>query len=175
MRRGPNKIIMILLICMAGLMVYQLYSAIKPVSHQQDPAMMLHQVSVFQLELLNSFLAEASVARSADDLNSLKQAVYSAQYTHEKLILAVGEQKLSKLSSVSDLMQYILRLQIGGDRPLDEQEIIVFQEVHESFKQLYNTYKTLFSAKGEIITSQKQKLEELDLMVSDNFKNKGLE
>ena len=74
---------------------------------------LLYQVSAFQFELLGNALQEAVDASTTDGLNMLRQSLYTANYTHEHLVLAVGTKRLTPLDSLTDLMQYILRLQIG--------------------------------------------------------------
>ncbi len=175
MRIRTSRVLTLVIVFMIVFTIFQLYSALTPAKDPTDATILLHQVSLFQLELVHSFLSEASRAATASDLDALKQAVYSAQFSHERLMSAVDEQDMPAMQSISDLMQYILRLQIGGDRPLGSEESEVFAKVQEPFGKLYEEYKIMLSSKGEIIASQKTAIEKWDTEIQAIFKNSGFE
>jgi hypothetical protein len=172
-RRRPGKWPMIILIILIGWPIYVLYDMSHSGGEQHDAARLLYQVSLFQIELLNSCLKDAAKAADTSGLEPLKQAVYSANFTHERFVLAMGPEKLNALDSLDTLMQYILRLQIGGSRPLHENEKEVFAQVSAKFKEVQGAYKMLLSSNNKIISSQNTKLSELNADLQ-SFLNKKL-
>ncbi|UUZ84384.1 hypothetical protein LJK88_12185 [Paenibacillus sp. P26] len=136
---------------------------------------LLYQVSLFQMELLGSYLQTGNKSQNTDALNALRQAVYSAQYTHEHLVMAYGESKLAKLESLPSLMQYILRLQVGGARRLKPEEAAVLGDVNRQFADLYDAYGKLLSSGGDIVESQNIRLEKADKSITDLLKKKLLQ
>ncbi|NEW04471.1 hypothetical protein GK047_00340 [Paenibacillus sp. SYP-B3998] len=134
-------------------------------SHKEDhdATHLLFQVSLFQMELLNSYLEEARKMKDTAELNAIKQALYSAAYTHERLVLAVGgNEHLNSMSSLTQLMQYIQRLQIGGERQLKPDEIQTLQETANQYKDMYQLYEKIMASSGGVISSQNVKLTELN-------------
>ncbi len=163
MRRGPGSWLLILIVCfMIGWPIYQITVLLQSNKHAGDATKLLYQVSAFQMELLNSFLSEAEKSSGTDQLNSLKEAVYSADFTHQRLVLAVGDNKLTPLKSLNELLQYIMRLQIGGNRTLQPGEIKVFQDSVKQFEQMYQIYNDLFSDGGRVYSLQNDKLKKFD-------------
>src|SRR4051794_13206781 len=102
---------------------YQLYDTFHSRAGKQDVVYLLYQVSLFQMELLNSVIGDGTNYRDTNQLNVLKQAAYAANYSHEHLVIAVEPDSLAELQSIPQLMQYILRLQIGGNRLLKPDEV----------------------------------------------------
>jgi hypothetical protein len=174
MARGKsgNLAVFILLVIMAGWSLYQFYGLIHPKSEKQDAARLLYQVSLFQMELLGSFLNEAGHASQTSDLDSLNQSVYSANYTHQRLVLAMGESKLAPLQSIGQLMQFIMRLRIGGERPLKTDEVETIREVSVKFKEFYAVYEQLMSSGSGIVDSNNEKLIKLDAEISAYIQGK---
>lgn len=165
--RAGKGILVFIIVLLVGWPMYQIYDIMKPDSESVDPEKLLFQVSLFQVELLNSFLQEASTARTTDQLNALKQAAYSVDYTHERFVLLVGDHVLTPLYSVNELMQFIMRLQIGGNRLLKADELEMIRKSGEQFRQLYEAYESLLSSGGSIINSQSEKISELDQAIYD--------
>ena len=173
MRRRSVGFMTLIVIGLAVFTLFQLIGINKPDSQKHDAVKLLHQVSVFQLELVNKQLHEALNAATTDELNMLKQTVYTAHYTHERLSMAVGQKELPPLQSVSDLLEYIMRLQIGGNRQLSDKELSVFHEVRDSFAELHGIYEALLSSKGEVITSQNRLLQRTEQAIGHIFEQKG--
>ncbi|WP_248927437.1 S-adenosylmethionine decarboxylase [Paenibacillus hamazuiensis] len=140
---------------------------------KQDATKLLYQVSLFQMELLGGFLNDAAGAQNTSALNEMKQVLYSAQYAHEHLVLAVGEKELSALPSLNQLLQYVTRLQIGGQRPLKSEEVQTLQEVHKQFAELYDAYSKLMSSGDEIIGSQNKRLEKADKAIGEAIRKRS--
>lgn len=144
-------------------MVNQLIQVMFPGEATQDAEKMLYQVSLFQLELLNNALHEASIsAWSTEQLNTLKQAAYAANYTHERYRQAIGPSKLTSLESLKELIQFVLRLQIGGYRELKELDREAIREVSEAYRELYESYAHLLSRNGSMNSSQNNELSRID-------------
>ncbi len=123
---------------------------------------MLYQVAYFQMELLGSHLAESARARDTDQLNALRQAVYSASYTHEHLVKVYGKERLARLESLSGLLQYLLRLQVGGTRPLKAEEQAMLAEASKRYAGLFEAYGKLMNDGGRVIGSQNSALKAAD-------------
>src|SRR4051812_25932155 len=100
-----------------GVMLFLILWPISQLAHMlghheedHDATHLLFQVSLFQMEILKSNLDTAAQSKSTNELDTLKQALYSAAYTHERLVLAAGgDGKLTALSFISQLSQYVQR------------------------------------------------------------------
>ena len=165
----------LVLIFVTGVSIYQIYDLKQSHSVSNDATRLLYQVSLFQMELLYSHLNEAGRWQTTSQLNALKQAVYSASYTHERLMLALGKSDLSVLDSLTQLMQYIMRLQIGGERELTPEEQKTFQDMKERFKGLYEDYGKLLAPDETLIPSQYEKLLRLDAELAKLLRKKQLQ
>ena len=78
------------------------------------------------------------------------------------LVLAAGgSEYLTSLDSMTQLMQYLKRLQVGGERALKPDEIQVLKEVWLQYKSLYDLYEKIMASNGDIVSSQNTKLAEL--------------
>jgi hypothetical protein len=156
--------------------VYQVINMLGSHKEDHNATHLLYQVSLFQFELLNSYLGEAGKIKDTAELNVIKQALYSAGYTHERLVLAVGGNKyLTSLNSHTQLMQYIQRLQIGGERQLRSEEIQILQESANQYKTIYQVYEKIMASNGDILSSQNAKLTELDSALTTLIRKKMLQ
>ncbi|NOV04049.1 hypothetical protein GC097_29160 [Paenibacillus sp. LMG 31457] len=156
--------------------VYQLSQMLGHHKEEHDATHLLFQVSVFQMELLKSNLEEAAQSKTTDELDGSKQALYSAGYTHERLVLAAGgADYLTPLSSMTQLTQYVQRLQIGGERALKPEELQTLKEAGLQYKSMYEVYEKIMASNGDIITSQNTKLAELDRNLTAFLRKKLLQ
>jgi molybdopterin converting factor small subunit len=88
----------------------------------------------------------------------------------------VGADKLTALQSMSRMMDYIARLQIGGNRPMTPEEKTTFQDAGKLYKQLYEAYNRLMADNAiNIVSAQNAKLKKLDHALSDFFGKKLLQ
>lgn len=159
-----------------GWPLVQWVSAVNDRSDPYEPVYLLYQVSMFQLELLHNQLEQAAGAVRSEGLDLLRMSAYSVHYTHERLRLAASPKgELAPLVSVEEMLQYILRLQVGGSRELNDGETAVFAEASERFRALYEAYRTLIGAKGKVIASQNRELERRDRELYELFHQKLLE
>ncbi|MDR6554016.1 hypothetical protein [Paenibacillus qinlingensis] len=141
-----------------------------------DATHLLFQVSLFQIEIVKSSLEEASLSKSTKELDPVKQALYSAEYTHERLILAAGgSEELGSLNVMTQLSQYIQRLQLGGVRALKPDETLTLKEIHKQFSDLYEIYEKMMASNGDIISSQNEELTKLDREMTAFLRKKGLQ
>lgn len=151
MRKGPRALLWTVVAAMALITLIQWIAASG--GREQAPAdarRMLYETSLFQVELLAGHAAEAARASSTGDLDGLKQAAYSVQFTHERLAMAVGA-GMPALDGVPALLDWIVRLQIGGERRLKSEEAERLAAAAPSIAELYDAYTELFGAgKGEI-------------------------
>lgn len=141
---------------------YQLYGLLAGHRSSNNAVYLLFQVSQFQTELLNSYLQEAPRLNNTDQLNALKQAAYSVNYSHERLVMAMDEGDVARLNSVTRLMRYILRLQIGGQRPLKAEEKETLAALSAKFKDVYEAYGKLITPAGKAVSAQNDKLNKAD-------------
>ncbi|UJF32025.1 hypothetical protein [Paenibacillus hexagrammi] len=172
----PKALFYVLVLFLIGWPLYQIFHTFGEPKEEHNAEHLLYQVSLFQIELLNSYLGQAGSLKDTSELDACKQALYSAGYTHERLVLAAGgSEKLDSLESIPQLMQYIQRLQIGGERKLKTEEIATLQETAEKFKRIYEVYEKLMSSDGQIITSQNEELTKADQDLSETIRKKLLE
>lgn len=173
--RMRGSIVWIALAIAAGALFYQLYGLVHANTGGRDATRLLYQVSLFQMELLNSSLNAAGSAQNTDQLDLVKQTVYAANYAHERLVLALGEERLNDLSSLTQLMQYILRLQVGGQRALKPDEQQTLQDAGKLCSQMYEAYGKLLTSSDAVVSSQSAKLAKLDGEMSSLLKKKLLQ
>jgi hypothetical protein len=127
-----------------------------------DAVRLLYQVSELHMELLASQLQTAGAAKSAAELEPLKQALYTATFTHDRFVQAVGESNLPQLRSLTELSQLMLRLQLGGTRAIKPQEAKLLQEAAAAFARMVDSYSKLLSSGDSIVSSQSRSLREAD-------------
>jgi hypothetical protein len=145
-------------------------------SDHQSGSQLLYQVALFQFELLNNALLESISYKNTEQFNALKQAAYSVEYTHERFLISLGATKGTDLNSMTRMMDYILRLQIGGNRLLKPDESEVFQSASKLFIQLFEDYAKLMSSQNnDLISSQNTKVHKIDQAIVDIFSQKLLE
>lgn len=160
-------------ICLIVLLIWpaqQLIHFFHGREHKGNATYLLYQVSSFQLELLNSYINDASTLTDTDKLDMLKQADYTMGYTYERLQLAVGRKQLTPINSFAKLSQYLMRLQIGGNRTLTSEEKQEFQQVAASFSKLYTDYGHLITDKGRVVRSENHNIQELDQKITASLK-----
>jgi hypothetical protein len=177
---GKIKLSKLLTIVVSLLLIvwplYQIYKEFNAHSEQKNGVHLLYQVTLFQMELLNSALADSAAWTETQQLNILKQAAYSVNYTHERFTVLIGIDKLAALQSVSRMMDYIGRLQIGGNRLIEPEEKQSFQDAGKLYKQLYEAYNHLMASNAvDIATAQNAKIKKLDRTLSDFFSKKLLQ
>ncbi|WP_028547658.1 hypothetical protein [Paenibacillus sp. UNC451MF] len=175
MKRKRKWVMYVILAFLIVWPVYQIIGMVSEHSEKQDAGKLLYQVSLFQMELLSSYLHDTDKVKDTESLNPLRQAVYTANFTHQHLVLAFGENSLTPLESLSQLMQFVIRLQIGGQRPIKSDEVQALLEVRKQFDDLYDAYGKLLSSRGDIIASQNQRLQKDDKAMTDLLRKKLLQ
>jgi hypothetical protein len=158
-----------------GWPAYQVYDWMKGRTHHHGAEVLLYQVGAFQVELLGSLLNDSAQSTAAEKLDALKQAAYTASYTHERMTAAFGPDRLTDIACFSQLLQYIMRLQIGGPREIRPDEAETLKEAALSFKELQETYRGLLASDGTVIASQNERLKEADKTVTELLRKKQLE
>jgi hypothetical protein len=153
-----------------GATLLQLSGGKKGEQGHENAAHLLYQVSQFQMELLANAVSEAEKAKDTGQLDALKQAAYSANFTHERLVMAEGEQ-LSELASMQQVLQYIVRLQIAGKRALKPEEAETLQAVGKLYQTMSEDYAKLMSSGGGVISSQNDKLKKTDKMIVEQLRD----
>ncbi|KIL40327.1 hypothetical protein SD70_14515 [Gordoniibacillus kamchatkensis] len=143
--------------------VSQTVGMLRSGGHSDESAVrLLYQVSELHIELLGSQLKQAAGAKTAAELEPLKQALYTAAFTHDKLVKAVGEQNLTPLHSLTELSQLMLRLQLGGTRAVKPDEAALLQETAGLFAELEESYGKLLSSGDAVVASQNRAIAETD-------------
>lgn len=156
--------------------IYQLVQMLGDHKEEHDATHLLYQVSLFQMELLKSYLEEAATIKNTAELDAVEQALYSAGYTHERLMLAAGgSEYLTPLASMTQFTQYLQRLQIGGERTVKADEGQTLKEVAMQYKSLYEVYEKIMASNGDIVSSQNTKLAELDRNLTSFLRKKMLQ
>ncbi|TNJ66477.1 hypothetical protein FE784_09405 [Paenibacillus hemerocallicola] len=174
-RAGWRKFgIWIVLLLLIVWPIYRIFGYMSQHSESYDASLLLYQVAQFQIELLNSSMAEAAKAKDTKELDSLRVSAYSANYTHERLVLAVGGNELTPLHSIEALVQYVLRLQIAGERVLKPEEKETLAKAAQTFKDIYEGYGKLLTSSGKPVSSQNDKLAKLDGELAESLKKRLL-
>lgn len=161
MRRGQKAIVWIVVGAMAAITLFQWIGLFRGKEEPADAKRMLYEVTRFQVELLGGFVAEAAGARATSELNGLKQAAYSVEYAHSRFVRAWGSE-MPELRSASVLMEYIVRLQIGGDRALKPDESELFRSVASAYGELESAYEALLTSDGRLIGTEADRLRGAD-------------
>jgi hypothetical protein len=154
--------------------LYQIIHMTHEKTEKPNATKLLYQVALFQMEMLGSFLHDAGQSGNTGELNELKQVLYSANFAHEHLVMAMGEDQLTYLPSLNQLLQFIIRLQIGGQRPLKPDEAQTLQEASKQFAEMYNAYEKMLSSGNEIVGSQNSRLMQADKAILELIKKRLL-
>ncbi|WP_163858807.1 S-adenosylmethionine decarboxylase [Paenibacillus elgii] len=176
MKRFRKKLFMYLIV--AVLIIWPVLQIAELIGRKAPPEKaekLLYQVSLFQMELLGSYLQETGKLKDTEALSALRQAVYSASFAHDHLALAYGDSSLAKLDSLAQLMQYLLRLQVGGSRPLRAEEAQTLGDVSKLYTDLYEAYAKLMSSGADIVGSQNDRLMKSDKAIADLLRKKLLQ
>lgn len=161
MRRGPRSALITAILIMALWTVVQLFGTLRQDETSKDARILLYEASLFQAELLSGFASEGRKLTTTEQLNGLKQAAYSVEYTHGKLVEAWGK-AIPELASVSRLMEWIVRMQIGGDRALKPDERELLNAVAPHFQQLYDAYALLLTEDGNVVGTHVDEMKNAD-------------
>ncbi|MBG9734527.1 S-adenosylmethionine decarboxylase [Paenibacillus alvei] len=136
----------------------QVYNFLSPKIEASDPLKMLYEVVQFQMNLLKGSMQEAKRVHTTDQLQKLKLVAYSAAFAHERLVRAVGKDKLPELSSMNKVVEMITLLQLNGDRPLADSEKEVISTFADAANKLVDSYALIYNSSGHWIASQRKEL-----------------
>jgi hypothetical protein len=174
--RGSQNFIVLLAALMLGWTLNSVYQVVHSPEQKQNDSHLLYQIVVFEIEMLNSTLTDLPNWNNTQQLTVLKQMAYAVDYTQERFLISLGAGKLVELNSLKRLMDYIQRLQIGGDRLLKTEEIQVLADTSLLFKQLYEEYiKLMLTNESGIKASQNAKIHKVDQVITDIFSRKLLQ
>lgn len=153
--------------------LYHISGMLQQDRSKHDAAYLLYQVSLFQVELLSNLLGEAEKASHTGQLSALLQTAYSVNYTHERLLLALNENSLAKLESLPQLLQYLMRLQLGGERVMKQEELDTLAEVREGYNTIYENYaKLMRDNKRKLSASANDNVKKTDQALAELIKDK---
>ncbi|WP_152391696.1 hypothetical protein [Paenibacillus guangzhouensis] len=167
MRRNQSRssgkwfiVVMILLVIVWP--SYQIYKLMGGNVAKEDAGRMLYEVAAFQMGLVQNALNEASTMKNASQLDAVKLAIYSANYTHDRLVKAYDNDHLKRLASLNKLLEFITSVQIAGDRSLHEEEKRILQEVQRRYGEFYEAYEQLVTGSGQLVSSEAVIVSEAD-------------
>jgi hypothetical protein len=172
--RGKKWLLFIVVVIVIGWPAIKLMGMVEQRHDPYEATRLLYQVSLFQFELLNSHVRSASLSTDSNQLELLKQSAYSVQYTHQRLSMALNDE-LEELSGLDEMLEYIMRLQIGGLRLLDDKEAQVFDAAVPVLQRAYEAYKGVLSTKASVIPSKHAELIKADKDLFKIFHGKLLE
>jgi hypothetical protein len=173
MRGSANLIVLVMLLTM-GWTLNSVYHVIQSPKKQPSDAHLIYQIALLQLEMLNNKLANSPI--NTEDLTLLKQAAYAVDYTFERFLISLGTGKANELLALKRMTDYILRLQMGGNRPLRTEEIQTLSDSAILFKQLYDEFTLLMSSENNgIISSHNTKVHKFDQEIVELFSRKLLQ
>lgn len=141
---------------------YQLYDLYASKHTHQNATRMLFEASSFQIELMSRFMSEAVSARMSSQLDSLRNSVYSAIYVHDRLASAFPAGQIDDLASLKEILQYLLHLQIGGERPLKQEEKSLLNAMDSLCKELAEAYSGMMGTNGKLKRYERGMVKELD-------------
>lgn len=173
-KKGSRWVVPLLAVFVLGWGFYLIMGGVSLQKGKQDASYLLYQVSLYQMQLLSVSIGEVSKLKDTGQLNALKQAAYSAQYTHERLALAMGKNNLKELQSLQQLLQYILGLQMTGTRGIKADEMKTLQEAGAGLKNITENYGKLLNSAHQVLPSQNEKLEKVDKALVEALKKKQL-
>lgn len=152
--------------------LFHISGMLKQSRNDQDAGYLLYQVSLFQMEMLASLLGEAEKASHTGQLNALLQTAYAANYTHERLLLAVSKDRLAPLDSLPQLLQYIMRLQLGGERVIKPEELETLSELKQGYDTIYEQYSKLMRNNSRKVTaSANEQMKKTDADLTHRIKD----
>ncbi|MCR8644181.1 S-adenosylmethionine decarboxylase [Paenibacillus sp. N1-5-1-14] len=140
--------------------------------HHGNAEKLLYEVSLFQLEMLGSQLSNLNPMTQTSALDGVKSAVYSVSFTHERVRSALGEDVITDLDGMPQLLQYVMRLQLGASRPLKSEEVEVFREASKLLGEMYAAYEKLLTTKEEIVPTQNKILSDSNSKLRKLLQNK---
>jgi len=166
MRKGPKAFVVAVVVAMGIVTIIQWIGMLRPGETREDARLLLYEASLFQAELVAGYVGEAAIAADTGELNGLKQAAYSLDYTHERLVRGWGD-GMPELRSAAAVVDWIGRLQIGGGRPLLPREADTFAALAPHMQELYDAYRTLVSDGGEVDAASAERIRQADAAVAD--------
>ncbi|WP_309120348.1 S-adenosylmethionine decarboxylase [Paenibacillus sp.] len=173
MRKGPKLLLWSVVIGMALVTFFQWIAAFGGAEEPKaDARRMLYEASLFQVELLAGHAAEAASAGTTGELDGLKQAAYSVEYTHARFADALGS-GVPELRSAGVLMELLVRLQIGGERKLKAEEAEVLAAAAPYLSELHDAYAELFDADGALDAAAAERIRLADEEIAALLEREG--
>ena len=168
MRKGPKLALWAVVLTMAAATAIQWAAAFGGAGEAPaDAKRMLYEASLFQVELMSGYIGEAAGAASTGELDGLKQAAYSAEYTHARFVKALGG-GVPELRSASALMELIVRLQIGGERRLKPEEAEALAAAAPYFAELHDAYAALLDG-GAVDAAAAERMRQADEEIAERL------
>jgi hypothetical protein len=130
---------------------------------------MLFEVVNFQIGILNSSLVDAIQVNNTQELDGLKLAAYSVNFGHERMVRAFGNDELEHLPAIEELVNMITGWQIGGDRPLSQQERNLLVEYHSIITEIVPIYAILINDDQQVSSLQANQLNTLGHQLDELF------
>lgn len=173
-RAGPIILVLLALTALV-LPLWQMYDWMAVKKDKEQTVVLLYQVTQLQMEMLGSTITDASpvsLSASTSALNEWKRSAYGAQYAHERLAEAVGGGLIPRLEGLEALNQWILRMQVGGARSLDKEELGVAAAAASGYKSLLEAYGGLNNQHGTLSASAAGRLKKADSALAETVRKK---
>lgn len=169
MRRRPwgSFILAGLALVLLFMPVWQLFDWLEAKREKEQATVLLYQVTLFQMELMGSVIQETAETTTTAGLNEWKRAAFAAMYAHERLSVAAGSGLPSRLEALDTLLQWILRVEIGGERPLSDDESQLLGKVSEGYKLMLASYTGLIQSDGSVNGGNSGKLKKADAELAE--------
>jgi len=168
MRKGPKAVLWAIVLALAAATALQWAASFGGEEPVANAKRMLYEASLFQIELMSGYIGEAAAAKSTGELDGLKQAAYSAEYTHARLKKALGS-AVPELRSAAALMELIVRLQIGGERRLKPEEAETLAAAAPHFAKLHDAYAALMDDGGAVNAGAAERLRQADGEIAERL------
>lgn len=169
-RKVPPAAWLILLILLL-LPVYRLMDGGRGKEPDPQAAYYLFQVSCLQMETLAGRLAQGGEEKNLD---SLKEAAYALQFTHDRLKRLYAGQNMVSLDSLPEMMAYFTGLELGEDKEAESARG-VFPELGNRYAEMAEAYGKLLTTSGRVVSSGNEKVKELDRSLVDWLKTQEIQ
>ncbi|MCR8846231.1 hypothetical protein NQ117_21335 [Paenibacillus sp. SC116] len=159
-RRSP-LIVVVLLFMLIVWPSYQIYNLLHENEKSVAVERLLYEAAYLNVQMLEGAMREAQTSLTAVGWNEWKTNAYAAQYVHERLRQAVGEDRVPELAVFEKMVDLITVVQINGDRQLKEQERKQIADAAAAMPIFVERYGQFMTEQGKVLSSKAEELETL--------------
>ncbi|MDF2936256.1 MAG: S-adenosylmethionine decarboxylase proenzyme [Paenibacillaceae bacterium] len=160
----------VLIFLFAAMPLWQLADWRSAKKGQEETAVLLYQVTLFQMEMMGNTVTPKNIPAATADLEEWKRAVYSAAYAHERLSMAAEGRMPAKLEGLDSLLQWITRVQVGGGRSLVKEETELLRQTAALCTKIVSAYGRLMNDGAAISGSASGELKKTDIELAEMVK-----